>query len=72
LNANKKSCEVCLRGKQSRLPFVARKPKRSKTALEIIHSYICGPFEVPNIGGRRYFITFVDEHTRMYSIVVNT
>ena len=43
LDANKKTCETCLKGKQSRLPFVSEKPKRSKTTLEVIHSNICGP-----------------------------
>ena len=65
LDANKKTCETCLKGKQSRISFVSEKPKRSKTALEVIHSDICGPFEVPTIRGSKYFITFVDEHTRM-------
>jgi transposase InsO family protein len=44
---------------------VYEKPKRSKTPLEVIHSDICGPFEIPTLGGRNSFITFVDEHTRM-------
>jgi transposase InsO family protein len=26
LDAHKKTCEVCLRGKQNRLPFVSEKP----------------------------------------------
>jgi hypothetical protein len=56
LDANKKNCETCLKGKQSRLPFVSEKPKRSKTALEVIHSDIYGPFEVPTISGSKYFI----------------
>jgi len=75
LDAYKKNCETCLKGKQSRLPFVFEKPKRSKATLEVIHSDICGPFEVPTIGGSRYFITFVDEHTRMlwlYTIKLNS
>jgi hypothetical protein len=50
LDANKKTCETCLKSKQSRLPFVSEKPKRSKTSLEVIHSDICGTFEVPTIG----------------------
>jgi len=65
LDAHKKTCETCLKDKQSRFPFVSEKPKRSKTALEVIHSDICRPFEVPIIGGSKYFITFLDEHTRI-------
>jgi hypothetical protein len=65
LDAHKKTCETCLKGKQSRFLFVSENTNRSKTALEVIHSDICGPFEVPTIGGSNYFITFVDEDTRM-------
>jgi hypothetical protein len=65
LDEHKKTCEICLKGKQSKLPFVSEKPKWSKTALEVIHSHISGPFDIPTIGGSKYFITFVDEHTRM-------
>jgi len=75
LDASKKTCETFLKGKQSRLPFVSEKPKRSKAALEVLHSDICGPFEVPTIGGSKYFITFEDEHTRMlwlYTIKLNS
>jgi hypothetical protein len=32
--------------------------------LELIHSDICGPME-SSFGGCRYFILFIDDHTRM-------
>ncbi|GAU42828.1 hypothetical protein TSUD_185870 [Trifolium subterraneum] len=38
---------------------------RASVALRVIHSDICGPFETPSLGGSKYFITFVDEYTRM-------
>jgi hypothetical protein len=53
LDAHKKTCEVCLSGKQSRLLFVYEKPKRSKIAPEVIHYDMCGPFEIPTIGGSK-------------------
>ena len=40
-------------------------PKRASTTLQVIHFEICGPFEVASLGGNKYFITFVDEFTRM-------
>ncbi|KAK2355926.1 putative mitochondrial protein [Trifolium repens] len=58
-------CDICMKGKQSRLPFVKETSKRACAALEVIHSDVCGPFEVPSLGGSKYFITFVDEFTRM-------
>jgi transposase InsO family protein len=31
----------------------------------VVHSNICGPFEVSSLGGSKYLITFVDEYNRM-------
>lgn len=41
---------------------------RSTELLEIIHADICGPMEVPSIGKSRYFLTFVDDCSRMVHI----
>jgi len=54
-----------VKSKQSRLPFVSDAPKRASEALQVVHSDICGPFEVPSLGDSKYFITFVDEFTKM-------
>jgi len=65
LNVRKSICEICVKSKQSRMPFVSEAPKRASEALQVVHSDICGPFEVPSLGGSKYFITFIDEFTRM-------
>ena len=36
--------------------------------LEIIHTDICGPFATPCLNGQRYFISFIDDHTRYMSL----
>ena len=36
--------------------------------LELVHSDICGPLQVQSIGGARYFITFIDDHSN-WSVV---
>lgn len=61
---NKSNCIVCCEGKQSRLPF-ANEGNRSTELLEVIHSDICGPMENVSLGGSRYFLIFVDDHSRM-------
>lgn len=63
LNANTFTCETSLRGKQ--LAFASDMPKRWNDALKVVHSNIYGPFEVLSLGGSKYFITFVNEHTWM-------
>ncbi|PNX79017.1 putative copia-type protein, partial [Trifolium pratense] len=65
INVKHAICDICIKSKQSRLPFVKEMTKRACVALEVIHSDICGPFEVPSLSGSKYFITFVDEYTRM-------
>lgn len=37
---------------------------RTKSALEVVHSDVCGPMEVETLGGNKFFVTFTDEFTR--------
>lgn len=39
-------------------------PTKSQQKLEIMHSDVCGPFEVRSIGGNSYFLSFTDEFSR--------
>lgn len=52
-----------LRGNQARLLFLTNDSK-AKELLELVHSDLCGPVEVPSFGGSRYFITFVDDASK--------
>ncbi|CAJ2628037.1 unnamed protein product [Trifolium pratense] len=61
----KSICEICVKSKHSRKPFVAEMPKRASGVLQVIHSDIYGPFEAALLGGSKYFITFVDEYSIM-------
>lgn len=58
-------CESCLVGKQTRKPFKSQIRMRAKDCLEVVYYDICRPFEVPTLAGNRYFITLVDEFSRM-------
>lgn len=60
-----KDCESCIVGKQTRRPFCKQLKLRLKERLEIIHSDVCGPIEPPTLVGNRYFVTFIDEFSRM-------
>lgn len=60
-----KACDTCLKGKKSTLPFSADVPMRVEAALQVVYSNICCPLEVPSIGRNKYFITFVNDYTRM-------
>ncbi|KAG9444922.1 hypothetical protein H6P81_016262 [Aristolochia fimbriata] len=40
------------------------KRKRSEELLDLIHSDICGPINVPSRHGHKYFITFIDDYSK--------
>ena len=56
-------CEGCIYGKQSRRKF-PHHIHQTERALQIVHSDLCGPLQIPSITGNRYFITFIDDFTR--------
>ena len=37
---------------------------RVEGCLDLIHSYVCGPFSAHAKGGYEYFITFTDDYSR--------
>lgn len=56
-------CKGCALGKNSKIPFHSSEHK-SKSILELIHTYLCGPMSVPSLGGYSYHIIFVDNYSR--------
>ncbi|WVY90631.1 hypothetical protein V8G54_036145 [Vigna mungo] len=38
---------------------------RAKEVLHVVYSDVCGPLEELSLGNNRYFVTFVDEYSRM-------
>lgn len=64
-NTNTEACDICLKGKQARFPFRTNAEKKVATnRLDLIHSDICGPMPTKSLGGKRYILTFLDDHTR--------
>jgi len=56
-------CDDCMANKATIQPFEQRR-KRASGALDLIHSDICGPMRTRTSGGRRFFITFIDDYSR--------
>ncbi|KAM1631761.1 hypothetical protein ACFX13_019901 [Malus domestica] len=46
-------------------PFDKGKVWRASQPLELIHSDICGPMQITTLRGNKFFLTFIDDHTRM-------
>jgi len=57
------TCESCIEGKMTKRPFSA-KGNRADECLELVHSDVCGPFNIQARGGYEYFITFTDDYSR--------
>ena len=54
-------CVDCIKGKQ--IKHTKKWTTRSTHLLEIVHTNICGPFDVNSFGKERYFITFIDDYS---------
>ena len=53
----------CIKGKQTN--HTSKHPAiRSSEPLQLIHTDICGPFDIPSWNGEKYFITFIDDFSR--------
>ena len=65
-NKNPKSfeCEICQLSKQVRSHFPIQ-PYRASSPFSIIHSDIWGPSRIKNVTGTRWFVSFIDDHTRL-------
>lgn len=57
-------CEVCLKGKLSRLPFPTVTERKSKKPLDLVHTDLCGPMENPTPSGSKYFMAITDDYSR--------
>lgn len=56
-------CEVCLEGKHHRAPF-KRSSKRAESEFEYAHADLWGPAPVATLGGKKYFLSIVDDFSR--------
>ena len=55
-------CVDCIKGKQTK--HTKKGATRSTQLLKIIHTDICGPFDVNSFNKEKYFITFMDDFSR--------
>ena len=62
-NKNFEKCETCVKSKFVKKPFPS--VKRDTGLLELIHSDICELNGILTRGGKRYFITFCDDSSRL-------
>ncbi|CAL5379550.1 unnamed protein product [Camellia sinensis] len=62
-------CDNCLFGKHHRVAFHSSSRRQSEL-LSRVYSDVCGPIEVESLGGRKYFLTFIDDASRKVWVYV--
>ncbi|PKA63396.1 Retrovirus-related Pol polyprotein from transposon TNT 1-94 [Apostasia shenzhenica] len=63
-DANSFHCDICQLAKHTRSTYIPR-PYTPSRPFHLVHSDIWGPTRIPNITGARWFLLFVDDHTRL-------
>ena len=61
-------CMGCIKGKSVKAPFPKQEEISSKNVLDLIHTDVCGPFSCKSAGGADYFVTFIDDYSRMRAL----
>ena len=61
-------CKQCRLGKMTKSSFKS-KTYTFKQLLEIFHTNLCGPIEVHSYKGDRYIMMFVDDYSRMMTVM---
>nr|GEZ93919.1 hypothetical protein [Tanacetum cinerariifolium] len=62
--ANFEFCKHCVIGKQKRVSFL-KAIHQTKVTLDYLYADYWGPFRVPSLGGAWYFLSIVDDFSRM-------
>lgn len=63
-------CDVCITTKQRRTPFPKKTTFRADHPLELVHGDVYGTITPATLGGRRYFLLLIDDHTRYMWVVL--
>lgn len=59
-------CTACVKVKLTEMPYPKKSDYRAKNTLDSLHTDICGPMQVDTLGGKRYFIRFVEMTNQVY------
>ena len=56
---------------QARTSFSLYTMSKASDVLHVVYSNVCGPFDVPSLGGNKYFVSFVDDLSRKLWLYLN-
>jgi len=57
-------CKTCMQSKSTHRKPPSRDHVKASTNFELIHSDIHGPFPCKSLGGKHYYVTFIDDKSR--------
>jgi hypothetical protein len=60
--------QSCVQAKQPQKPFKSLEEKRNLAPLGLVHSYLCEMNGLLIRGGKRYFMTFIDDASHFCNI----
>ena len=63
---DEKKCEICIQAKMTKKPF--SKLDRNSIMIELVYFDVCELNGVLTRGGKRYFITFIDDFSRFIHV----
>lgn len=58
------NCEICPLARHTRLPFTSSNT-RSSEVFVLLHLDVWGPYNIPTFDGNKYFLTIVDDFSRI-------
>ncbi|GJZ22768.1 zinc finger, CCHC-type containing protein [Tanacetum coccineum] len=64
IKQTKQICDVCLIGKQNRVPSPKKVKTRSTSPLDLVYGDLCGPITPPTPSGKKYIFLLVDDYSR--------
>ncbi|XP_057451465.1 uncharacterized protein LOC130743298 isoform X5 [Lotus japonicus] len=64
VNCSSLECESCVLAKNQRAPYYSQ-PYHASRPFYLIHSDVWGPSKITTQFGKRWFVTFIDDHTRL-------
>lgn len=68
INGELDHCKGCIKGKMVKAPFPEKDAISSQNVLDLVHTDVCGPFSTKSAGGAKYFVTFIDDFSRMRAL----
>lgn len=54
-------CKGCIKDKYHRASYLRDETRRATKSLKIVHLDVCVSMKTTSFGGKRYFLTFIDD-----------